>query len=131
MLISLIFGFRPASWFSIVPAIGIMFMIALLFTSLGTLIASLLENLQGFQSIVNFLVLPLFLLSGALFPLQGIPKMLAIISRINPLSYGIDGLRTLLLNIGYFGLVIDVVVLTAITLMFVWLGSYYFNKIKA
>lgn len=131
MLISLIFGFRPASWFSIVPAIGIMFLIALLFTSLGTLIASLLENLQGFQSIVNFLVLPLFLLSGALFPLQGLPKTLALISRIDPLSYGIDGLRTLLLNIGYYGLVIDVVVLAVITLTFVWLGSYYFNKVKA
>ena len=85
MFISLIFGFHPVSWFAVIPAIGIMFLVALLFTSLGTMIASLLDDMQGFQLIMNFLVMPLFFLSGALFPLQGLPKALDLIARIDPL----------------------------------------------
>jgi len=130
MFISLIFGFHPVSWPAVIPAMGIMFLVALLFTSLGTMIASLLDDMQGFQLIMNFLVMPLFFLSGALFPFQGLPKALAIIARIDPLSYGIDALRALLINMGHYGLGMDVVVLAAITLVFLWLGSYFFKKIE-
>ncbi len=130
MFISLIFGFHPVSWFAVIPAIGIMFLVALLFTSLGTMIASLLDDMQGFQLIMNFLVMPLFFLSGALFPLQGLPKALDLIARIDPLSYGIDALRALLINSGHYGLGIDVVVLGTVTLVFLWLGGYFFKKIQ-
>jgi ABC-2 type transport system permease protein len=130
MLVSLLFGFHPASWIALIPAIGIMFLVALLFTSLGTMIASLLDDMQGFQLIMNFLVMPLFFLSGALFPLEGLPKALAILARIDPLSYGIDALRALLINAGHYGLRMDVVVLGATTLAFLWLGSYFFKKIQ-
>lgn len=130
MFISLIFGFHPISWLAVIPAIGIMFLIALLFTSLGTMVASLLDDMQGFQLIMNFLVMPLFFLSGALFPLQGLPKALAIIARIDPLSYGIDALRALFIGIGHYGLGTDVVVLGVITLVFLLLGSYFFKKIQ-
>lgn len=129
MVISLFFGFHPVSWAAIIPALGIMFLIALLFTSLGTMIASLLNDMQGFQLIMNFLVMPLFFLSGALFPLAGLPKALAVIARLDPLSYGIDAMRTLLINQGHYGLGIDMIVLSAITLLFLWLGSYFFKKI--
>ncbi|MDD5110796.1 MAG: ABC transporter permease, partial [Patescibacteria group bacterium] len=130
MFISMIFGFRPTSWLAIIPAIGVMFLVALLFTSLGTMIASLLDDMQGFQLIMNFLVMPLFFLSGALFPLQGLPPALAIVAKLDPLSYGIDALRTLLINAGHYGLGIDVVVLGTVTLLFLGLGSYFFKKIQ-
>jgi ABC-2 type transport system permease protein len=130
MFISLIFGFRPSSWINIIPAIVVMFLIALLFTSLGTMIASLLEDMQGFQLIMNFLVMPLFFLSGALFPLQGLPKALSIIARLDPLSYGIDALRALLINVEHYGLGMDFAILGAVTLAFLWLGSYFFKKIQ-
>lgn len=130
MLISLIFGFHPINFISAILAILIMFLVALLFTSLGTMIASLLDDMQGFQLIMNFLVMPLFFLSGALFPLQGLPKTLSIIARIDPLSYGIDALRALLIGMGHYGLGIDVLVLGIITLIFLWLGSYFFKKIQ-
>lgn len=130
MFISMIFGFHVVSWLAVIPAIGVMFLVALLFTSLGTMIASLLDDMQGFQLIMNFLVMPLFFLSGALFPLQGLPKALAIAARLDPLSYGIDALRTLLINAGHFGLGIDVIVLGAITFLFLGLGSYFFKKIQ-
>ena len=131
MLVSLLFGFHPASWLAIIPAIGIMFIVALLFTSFGTMIASLMDDMQGFQLIMNFLVMPLFFLSGALFPLDGLPKALSIIARIDPLSYGIDALRILLINIGHYGLGIDILVLGIITAIFLWLGSYFFKRIQA
>ncbi len=129
-LISIVFGFRPVSWVALIPACGIMFLIALLFTSLGTMIASLLSDMQGFQLIMNFLVMPLFFLSGALFPLDGLPKALAFLAKIDPLSYGIDGLRALLINQGHYGLGVDFAVLGAITLLFLGLGSYFFKKIQ-
>ncbi len=131
MAIAMLFGFHPANWFAIIPAIGVMFLVALLFTSLGTMIASLLNDMQGFQLIMNFLVMPLFFLSGALFPLQGLPTALAIIAKVDPLSYGIDALRALLIDAGHYGLGIDIAVLGTITLVFLWLGAYFFKKIQA
>lgn len=130
MAISMLFGFHPVSWFAIIPAIFIMFLVALLFTSLGTMIASLLDDMQGFQLIMNFLVMPVFFLSGALFPLQGLPNVLAVIARLDPLSYGIDAFRGLLINAGHYGLGVDVLALGAITLLFLSLGSYFFRKIQ-
>lgn len=130
MLISMLFGFHPEHWLALIPAVGIMFLMALLFTSLGTMVASLLTDMQGFQLIMNFLVMPLFFLSGALFPLQGLPPALAIIARLDPLSYGIDALRALLIGAGHYGIGIDVAALGAITAVFLLLGSYFFRKIQ-
>lgn len=131
LIISILFGFRFEQWLNIFPAILVMFLIALLFTALGTLVASLLEDMQGFQLIMNFLVMPLFFLSGSLFPLEGLPTALSIIAKIDPLSYGIDGLRAVLINQAHYGLRLDMLVLTGITVIFVGLGSYFFKKIEA
>lgn len=129
-LISFVAGFRPDN-IALVPfAFLIMLLIALLFTALGTAIASLLEDMQGFQLIMNFLVMPLFFLSGSLFPLQGLPKALVDVARIDPLSYGTDALRALLINSSHFGLATDVTVLAIVTLFFLALGSYFFSKIQ-
>lgn len=128
--ISVIAGFRPGSWLLILPAIFIMALIALLFTALGTAIASNLEDMQGFQLIMNFLVMPLFFLSGSLFPLQGLPPIIEDIARMDPLSYGVDALRTLLTSTTHFGLGLDILVLSCVTLFFLFIGSYFFSKIQ-
>lgn len=130
LLVSLVFGFHIYNWSDILVALFIMFLIALLFTSLGTMVASLLEDMQGFQLIMNFLIMPLFFLSGSLFPLQGLPKALSIIAKIDPLSYGIDALRSVLINVGYYGLGLDIIILVGITLLFLFLGSYFFKRIQ-
>ncbi|MGB9613632.1 MAG: ABC transporter permease, partial [Candidatus Margulisiibacteriota bacterium] len=130
LVISFLFGFHPYSWGGIFLTIPVMFLVALLFTALGTMIASLLDDMQGFQLIMNFLVMPLFFLSGALFPLQGLPKTLAIVARLDPLSYGIDTFRILLINSGHYGLRTDIAVLGVITAIFLWLGSYFFKRIQ-
>lgn len=130
MLLAIAFGFRPNYWLAIFPAILVMFLTALLFTSLGTMIASLLDDIHGFQLIVNFLIMPLFFLSGALFPLQGLPPILSLISRLNPLSYGIDALRELLIGVGHYGLITDFTALCLITILFLGLGSYFFKRMQ-
>ena len=129
--ISLAVGFRP-QFSAITPlALVFIFLIALLFTALGTAIASLMEDFHGFQLIINFLIMPLFFLSGALFPLgDNIPAPLRIITKINPLSYGIDGLRETLINMHHFGIATDLIVLGSITTFIMVIGSYLFSKIQ-
>jgi len=130
-LIALLFGFSPFAWSLVPVAFLVMFLTALLFTALGTAIASLLEDMQGFQLIMNFLIMPLFFLSGALFPLQGLPSALTTVARFDPLSYGIDALRHLLINFSYFGLATDFAVLGIVAFAFIWIGSYFFSRIQA
>jgi len=129
-LIALLIGFKPINWVLLFPAFIFMALISLFFTGLGTAIASVLKDMQGFQLIMNFLLMPLFFLSGALFPLQGLPKAFTVIASINPLSYGVDGLRGTLVNGAHFGLSLDFLVLGVITLMVLILGSYLFSKIE-
>jgi ABC-2 type transport system permease protein len=127
----LIAGFRPASWTAWPLAFLYMALIALMFTALGTAIASVLEDFQGFQLVMSFLVMPIFFLSGALFPLRhAIPAMKAIAS-VDPLSYGVDGLRGALTGGGYyFGAATDLVVMSLITAALLALGTYLFSKLQ-
>lgn len=129
-IISLLVGFRPQNAAMIIPAIIMMFLVALLFTALGTMIASPLNDMQGFQLIMNFLIMPLFLLSGALFPLESAPKILAAIAAVDPLSYGVDSFRALLIGTSHYGLGIDILVLSSVTVLFLAIGSRLFSKIQ-
>ncbi len=129
-LISFLAGFRPLS-IALLPATFLfIILIAILFTALGTAIASILEDMQGFQLIMNFLVMPLFFLSGALFPLQGLPKALITVASINPLAYGVDGLRGTLINGAHFGLTVDFLVLSVLVIILLTIGGYLFSKIE-
>lgn len=129
--ISLLFGFLHINWIYLPIIILIMFLIAILFTALGTAIASKLQDMQGFQLIMNFLVMPLFFLSGALFPLDGLPKTLKLIAQFDPLSYGIDALRAFLTGMHHFSLFTDFSVLIIIAILFISIASYFFTKIEA
>jgi ABC-2 type transport system permease protein len=128
--ISMIAGFRPNNLYLIPFLFLIMLLVAVLFTALGTMIASLLDDMQGFHLIMNFMVMPLFFLSGALFPLDGLPNVIANITKFNPLTYGIDAFRSILIGVSHFGLHIDLIVLCAVTMFFLMLGSYFFSKIQ-
>jgi ABC-2 type transport system permease protein len=130
-LLSLLIGFRPTNLVLLPFALIYMGLIAVMFTALGTAIASLIEDMQGFQLIINFLIMPIFFLSGALFPLQSLPKAVAFVSTINPLTYGVDGLRGILTNGAHLGLITDFTILVAITAGIMVLGGYLFSRIQA
>ena len=77
-VLTLLFGFHPYNWALLVPAVLLMFLIASLFSALGITVASFVRDMQGFQLVMNFLVMPMFFLSGALFPLTNIPLLFRI-----------------------------------------------------
>jgi ABC-2 type transport system permease protein len=130
VIVCLIAGFRPKNLAEIPIALLFMALIAMVFSSLGIALGSRLENMQGFQLIMNFLVMPIFFLSGALFPLTNLPKVLNVISSFDPLSYGVDGLRAALIGISHFGVFTDIAVLCAVGLALTVLGSYFFSRIQ-
>jgi ABC-2 type transport system permease protein len=130
LLICLIAGFRPHSWVAIPAAFLFVIMIAVVFAALGTAIGSVIKDMQGFQLVMNFLVMPIFFLSGALFPLANLPAFMAMITRLDPLTYGVDGLRGVLINAWHFNAVFDLSVLALIAAVFVTTGAYLFSKIE-
>jgi ABC-2 type transport system permease protein len=131
LLICLIAGFRPHSWIAIPTAFLFVILIAVVFAALGTAIGSVLKDMQGFQLIMNFLVMPIFFLSGALFPLAGLGAVMGVITKLDPLSYGVDGLRGSLIRTWHFNAGIDAAVLAGIAMVFLSLGAYLFSKIEA
>jgi ABC-2 type transport system permease protein len=123
-------GFRPVS-FSVVPlAILFMALIAIVFAALGTVIGSSLKDMQGFQLVMNFLVMPIFFLSGALYPLNNLPKVLALLTRLDPLTYGVDGVRTVLTGVTHFGIATDAAALVGVAILLLTAGAWRFSKIE-
>lgn len=130
LALTFLFGFHPNSWLMIIPAILLMLLTALLFSSLGIAVASPLQDMKGFQLIMNFLIMPMFFLSGSFFPLDSVPVLMKWIAAIDPLAYGIDAMRSVLIGVAHFGLALDLAVLFAVTIAFLGLGSYFFSKIE-
>lgn len=132
LIVCLFAGFRFDRTAFLPLALLFMFLIALLFTAIGTSIGSVLQDMQGFPLVMNFLVMPLFFFSNALFPIQGLPKALQVVVRFNPVTYGVDGLRgSLTSSHGYvFGVGQDLVVLGFLTAILLAIGSYLFSKIE-
>jgi ABC-2 type transport system permease protein len=130
LMICSVAGFRVENFLLLPVAFGFMFLIALLGNSIGTAIGSVLDDVQGFQLIMNFLVTPLFFFSNALFPVDGLPAPLKLLVHVNPLSYGIDGLRGALSQAFLFGPAIDLAILGGVTAILLGVGSYLFSRIQ-
>lgn len=128
--ITFVAGFRPESFLMIPVAFLFMVLIAVLFTALGSSIAARMNDMQGFPLIMNFIIMPLFFLSGALFPIEQISKILSIIIRVNPLSYGVDGVRGALTGVYHFSFVTNFSVLLVVIAVFISLGAYQFSRIE-
>lgn len=128
--LTLMVGFRPINWWMTLITLLFAFLINILFTAMGIIIASKLEDMQGFQLIMNFLIMPIVFLSGTFFPLENLPKGVEFITKINPLSYGVDGLRGSFIGVSNFGLWNDASILIILGLLLLGLGTYFFEKIK-
>jgi ABC-2 type transport system permease protein len=86
--------------------------------------------MQGFPLIINFIIMPIFFFSGAIFASNGLPKVLKILLRLNPLSYGVDGLRGACSTVFAYGLTVDLAIGVVLTGLLLALGSYFFSKIQ-
>lgn len=130
LTVCLIAGFRPHDLGGVCLGLVFMGLIAIVFAALGTIIGSMLRDMQGFQLVMNFLVMPIFFLSGALYPLSNLPGALAVATRLDPLSYGVDGLRGAFIEQSHFGLATDFAVLGVLAATFLALGARAFSRIQ-
>lgn len=130
-VISLFLGFRPHNWALVPVAILILGLLAVAIASFSSGIGSFVQDMQGFQAINQFLVFPLYFLSGALYPLEHAPDWLRIIAECNPMSYAVDAMRDILIGQSHFGLAKDLTVLLATVIVMIAFGSYRFRHIEA
>ncbi len=105
-------------------------LLSMCIVSLGLIIGSNMASPDGFNLVMSFVMWPMFLFSGALFPLENLPAYLGIITSINPLTYGVDLMRYALLGTTAFGPIADIGVLLAISALFIYIGSKSFERMR-
>lgn len=131
LIISFALGFHPHSWAMLPVAIAIMGLLAIAIACFSSGIGSFVEDMQGFQAINQFLVFPLYFLSGALYPLTFVPNWLKIIATINPISYAVDAMRWSLLGTSHFGIWRDMAVIIITVIICMTFGAIRFRRIQA
>ena len=115
----------PISFLACIP---IMFLIALGLVTIGLSLAARIESLEGFNLIMSFVVMPMFFLSGALFPIDTLPQWLRMFTYLDPLTYGVDALRFILLNnASVFPIYLDILVLIGFTVSIILIAAREFN----
>ena len=115
---------------SVILTFVIIILLLVAVTSMGLAIGSVMESPEGFGLISSFVIFPLFFLSGALFPVTKLPTWLKIVVTINPVSYSVDALRSVILGITSYGLFMDFTVMIAFALIMVIAGTWAFKRIK-
>lgn len=135
LVLVVVLGILPLSDLSVlglVEAILLMILVSATFVAMGLIIAALINNIESFQVLINFLVMPMFLLSGALFPINAsLPVWLDSLSHIDPLFYATDGMRSALIHFSTYSIWIDASVTVAITVIFVGIAFVLFKRIQA
>jgi ABC-2 type transport system permease protein len=107
-----------------------MFILASALVSLGLIIGSNMESVEGFQLIVSFLVFPMFFFSGALFPLKNLPQYLLIFTILDPVTYAVDGLRGLILGSSQLPIALNLLILTGFAAAMIGIGTWSFKRLK-
>jgi len=126
--VSILMGVSITGPVGLLASVGFIFLIAIAFVGLGISVASKIEDMHGFQMIMNFIVMPTFLLSGALFPIDQLPAWLAGLSFLDPLTYGVDGLRGLIIGTSQLPVIVDFAILGCFCLAMIALATYLFRK---
>ena len=130
LALSLFMGLSITSVPGFLIAFVFMVLIGLSFTAFGIAIASKMEDMHGFQLIMNFVIFPIFGLSGALFPIDSLPSWLKSLTLIDPLTYGVEGIRYGLAGTSPVNPFVGLVVLAGFTVFMVVVGAALFRKIN-
>jgi ABC-2 type transport system permease protein len=128
LVISLFIGLRPESVTGFFIALGFMTLTGVAFTAFGIAIASKMDDMHGFQLIMNFIIFPIFGLSGALFPIDSLPPWVKTLTLLDPLTYGVEGIRYGLLGTTQINPLISFAALGGFTVAMIAFGSYLFKK---
>jgi len=129
LVIGVLLGVRY-SILNIVLAFVFMFVLAAALVSLGLIIGSNMESVEGFQLVISFLVFPMFFFSGALFPIGNLPKYLLAFTILDPVTYAVDGLRGLLLGTAQMPVLFDFVTLSGFAAVMIVVGTWSFKRLK-
>lgn len=126
------FGFHIASLTGFLLALCFMVVTFLSFVGFGLTLGALIEGTEGFMSLVATIEMPLFFLSGAMFPLNQVKNIPGLyqVQFINPLTYGVDGIRGALTGVYLLSPFLDLAVMSCLALFFIFLGTYAFTKME-
>jgi len=126
------------TWDQLLVLVGLMLLLAAVMTSFGILIAARQRTMEGFQMIMQFLLMPMFFLSGALFPLNGAPLWMDVLAKIDPVTYGVDPLRQVALrtsvpaealqSLSLHPIATDIAIMAVIGLIFIVPAVWLFSK---
>jgi ABC-2 type transport system permease protein len=130
MILSLFLGISIGNAAGFLLAFLFMLLIGISFTAFGIAIASKMEDMHGFQLIMNFVVFPIFGFSGALFPIDSLPAFIRPITLLDPLTYGVEGIRYGLTGVSQISPAICLAVLGGFAVVMTVIGAYFFRKIK-
>lgn len=111
-----------------VEAITVSIIIAIGFSGLGLLIASFMDSMEGFNLVMGFVIMPIFLLSGALFPVTHLPSWLNFIVYLDPLTYGVDALRGIILHRSVLPVELSIIVISIFTVTMIVASALVFTK---
>ena len=127
LLLSFVVGIQMTLSIFLMSTVVIL-LISIGLAGLGLLIASFTDSMEGFNLILSFIVLPIFLLSGALFPVGGLPSWLKFAVYLDPLTYGVDALRAIILNYSVLPLYVDVSIISLFALIMLLLSAFVFSR---
>jgi len=130
LVLSMFVGFPLLNPVGFLIALAFMILIGISFTAFGIAIASRMEDMTGFQLIMNFVVFPIFGLSGALFPISSLPAWMVPLTLLDPLTYGVEGIRYGLTGVSQINPLVCGAVIGGFTVVMTVLGAYLFRKIK-
>ncbi len=130
LLLGLLIGFHIVLSAALLFAILFIILIGIVFNGLGLIFASFIDDPQAFGVIINFITFPLLFISGALFPLDGLPKAIGYIADGNPLTYGVDGIRYALTQTSTMSVWVDAAALLVFAVIIVALTAAVFEKAK-
>lgn len=115
---------------SILASLAILFITTTSLVSIGLIIGSQMESMEGFQLITTFLLFPLFFLSGALFPIKNLPAWLKPLTLADPLTYSVDALRKIILGYSSFSLTLNLAIMILVMLLMILIGTFAFKRMK-
>jgi len=128
LVLSLFIGIRIPSLIGFLIAFLFMTLIGICFAAFGIAIASKMEDMHGFQLIMNFVIFPIFGLSGALFPINSLPEWIVPLTLLDPLTYGVEGIRYGLLGTSAIHPMVCLLALAASTMVMIVIGAFLFRK---
>ncbi len=129
LALSLFMGLNRASIPGFLIAAVFMVLIGVLFTAFGIAIASKMEDMHGFQLVMNFVIFPIFGLSGALFPIDSLPSWLRSLTLLDPLTYGVEGIRYGLTGTSQVHPLVGFIVLAGFAVLMLVVGAALFRKV--